>query len=159
VLVHRGINWLLESGGAGTAGRELAGISPHGVVSAAFARTLAASADFQQIQVLDREPAGDDRRRLDAVVRLTVPTWGLVRVRAGQPDLLSGFADVRAEMTIRGTGVVVWAGTEDVTDPERFPLDTFKRDPAFTRAHLLDVLERAGERMASELIYARGAGR
>jgi hypothetical protein len=158
-LVHRGINWLLESDRAETAGRGLAGISPSTAVSVAFAETLAASDQFQEIRMLDREPIGEDRRRVDAIVRLTVPTWGLVRVREGDPDLLSGFADVRAEMTLRGTGVVVWDGTEDVTDPERMPLVSFQRNTEFTRQHLLDVLTRAGERLANELLYARSAGR
>jgi hypothetical protein len=158
-LVHRGINWLLESDRAETTGRDLAGISPRATVSAAFARTLAASDQFQEIRMLDREPVGDERRRLDAIVRLVVPRWGIVRVREGDPDLLSGFADVRAEMTLRGTGVVVWETTEDVTDPERLSLESFEKNTEFTRHHLLDVLTRAGERLANELLYARSAGR
>jgi hypothetical protein len=158
-LVHRGINWLLEFDRTETAGRDLAGISPKAAVSIAFAQALAASDQFQEIQMLDREPVGEDRRRVDAIVRLTVPTWGIVRVREGDPDLLSGFADARAEMMIRGTGVVVWQNTEDVTDPERLPLDAFKKDTEFTRHHLLDVLTRAGQRLANELLYARSAGR
>ena len=158
-LVHRGINWLLESDQAETTGRNLAGISPNAAVSIAFAETLAASEQFREIQMLEREPVGDDRRRLDAIVRVTVPTWGIVRVREGDPDLVSGFADVRAEMMIRGTGVVVWQKSEDVTDPERFPLATLKKDPEFARHHLLDVLTRAGQRLANELVYARSAGR
>ena len=158
-LVHRGINRLLESDRSETAGRDLAGISPNAAVSAAFAQALAESEQFKEIQMLDREPVGEDRRRLDAIVRLTVPTWGIVRVREGDPDLLSGFADVRAEMTLRGAGVVVWDSTEDVTDPERLPLDSFKKNTEFTRQRLLDVLARAGERLANELLYARTAGR
>jgi len=159
VLVHKGINWFLESDRSETAGRDVAGISPTAAVSIAFAQALAASEQFQEIRMLEREPVGEDRRRLDAIVRLAVPAWGIVRVREGDPDLLSGFADVRAEMVIRGTGVVVWENTEDVTDPERLPLQTFKQDPEFTRQHLLDVLTRAGQRLANELVYARSAGR
>jgi hypothetical protein len=159
VLVHQGINWLLQSDRAETTGRKLAGISPGATVGDAFAGSLAASDQFQEIRLLDREPVGEDRRRADAIVRLTVPTWGIVRVREGDPDLLSGFADVRAEMTLRGTGVVVWDNVQDVTDPERLPLDSFRKNTEFTRQHLLDVLTRAGERLASELLYARSAGR
>ena len=158
-LLHQGINWLLASDHAERAGRNLAGISPTAAVSIAFAETLAASEQFREIQMLEREPVGDDRRRLDAIVRLTVPAWGIVRVREGDPDLVSGFADVRAEMMLRGTGVVAWQSTEDVTDPERFPLASLKKDPEFTRHHLLDVLTRAGQRLANELMYARSAGR
>ena len=109
--------------------------------------------------MLEAEPIGDERRRVDAIVRLTVPTWGIVRVRGEEPPLVSGFADVRAEMTVRGTGVVVWEDTEDVTDPERLPLRSFEKNPEFTREHLLDVLTRAGERLANEVLYARSAGR
>jgi hypothetical protein len=159
VLLHKGINWLLESDRADTAGRDLAGISPKAAVSIAFAQTLAASEQFQEIRMPGREPVGEDRRRVDAIVRLAVPAWGIVRIREGDPDLLSGFADVRAEMVIRGTGVVVWEKAEDVTDPERLPLESFKKDSEFTRHHLLDVLTRAGERLANELLYARSAGR
>jgi len=88
-----------------------------------------------------------------------VPAWGLVRVREGEPDLLSAFADVRAQMVLRGTGVVVWEDNEDVTNPERLPLEAFTKDREFTRHELTEVLERAGQRLASELLYARGAGR
>jgi hypothetical protein len=45
---------------------------------------------------------------------------------------------------------VVWAYEEDVTHPERFSL------PALTSELLNDVLERAGRRVANELVYARG---
>ena len=158
-LLHKGINWLLESDSTEAAGRDLAGISPKAAVSIAFAQALAASEQFQEIRMLEREPVGEDRRRVDAIVRLSVPAWGIVRVREGDPDLLSGFADVRAEMVIRGTGVVVWEKAEDVTDPERLPLESFRKDSEFTRHHLLDVLTRAGERLANELVYARSAGR
>ena len=88
-----------------------------------------------------------------------MPAWGLVRVREGEPDLHSAFADVHAELVLRGTGVVVWKSTEDVTDLERVPLATFTADRKFTRQQLIDVLERAGQRLASELLYARSAGR
>ena len=112
-----------------------------------------------QVRTLEREPVGEDRRRTDAIVRVTVPAWGLVRVREGEPDLLSAFADVRAQMVLRGTGVVVWENNEDVTNPERLPLAAFTKDREFTRHELTEVLERAGQRLASELLYARGAGR
>jgi hypothetical protein len=158
-LVHRGINWLLEVDRVGAAGRDLAGISPGAAVSMAFAQRLAESGHFQEVRMLQSEPVGEERRRVDAIVRLTVPTWGIVRVRQGEPDLLSGFADARAELTVRGTGVVVWEDSEDVTDPERLPLASFEKNAEFTRQHLLDVLTRAGERLANELLYARSAGR
>jgi hypothetical protein len=90
---------------------------------------------------------------------LTVPAWGLVRVREGDPDLLSAYADVRAEMVALETGTVLWKNDEDVTDPERLPLKSFTADRQLTRQRLLDVLQRAGRRMASELLYARSAGR
>jgi hypothetical protein len=54
---------------------------------------------------------------------------------------------------------VVWADSEDVTHPERLPLKSFTSDREFTRQQLLDVLDRAGQRLASELLYARGAER
>jgi hypothetical protein len=158
-LVHRGINFLFGPDSSGTTSKAVAGISPKAAVSMAFAQTLAASELFQEIQMLEREPVGEDRRRLDAIVRLTVPEWGLVRVQAGEPDLMSGYADVRAELVLRSSGLVVWKNAEDVTDPERLPLKSFKDDPEFTRHHVLDVLTRAGQRLANELVYARSAGR
>ena len=158
-LVHQGINWLLDTDQSSATGRHVSGISPTAAVSIAFAETLAASDRFAEIQMPEREPVGEERRRLDAIVRVTVPEWGLVRVRAGEPDLHSGFADVRAELVSRGSGVVLWETRQDVTDPERLPLASFKKDPEFTRQHLLDVLTRAGQRLANELLYAQGAAR
>jgi hypothetical protein len=158
-LVHWGISWWVETDQAAAAAPHVQGVSPRSVVAEAFARTLRATGRFENVSTLDREPVGEERRRTDAIVRLTVPAWGLVRVRGGEPDLLSGFADVHAQMTLGGTGVVVWDNTEDVTHPERLPLDSFKRDREFTRQELLEVLELAGQRLANEFLYARSAGR
>jgi len=158
-LVHQGINWALGFDQTVTIARSVDGISPRTVVAAAMARRLRASGWFEEIRTLEREQSIEDRRRDDAVVRVMVPTWGLVRVRDGDPDLLAGFADVRAHMAQPGTGIVVWEGSEDVTSPEQFPVGAFMKDPDFARQEMVDVLERAGQRLASELMYARRAGR
>jgi hypothetical protein len=157
--VHRGMNWLLESDKSSEARVDLGDLTPRSFVAGAFVRALEASGRFDEIQAYGREPLGDDRRRADAIVRLTVPTWGLVRIQEGEPDLVSAFADVRAEMVAPGSGVTIWAANEDVTDAERLPMRAFSGDREFTRQQLIVVLERAGQRLASELVYARGAGR
>ena len=158
-LIHRGINWALGIDRAATAASSLQGVSPRSVVADAMARTLEASGRFDEVRTLEREPIGEDRRRADAIVRVSVPAWGLVRVREGESGLLSGFADVRGQMTMRGTGVVLWEDSQDVTNPEQIPVDTFLRDRDFARQEMTDVLERAGQRLANELLYARSAGR
>jgi hypothetical protein len=157
-LVHRGINWLLELDRTKDAKVDLGDLTPRSAVAAAFARALEDSRRFDEIRAYGREPVGDERKRADAIVRITVPAWGLVRVQAGEPELVSAFADVRAEMVVPGAGVTLWSSNEDVTDAERLPLSTFTKDREFTRAQLLAVLERAGQRLASELLYAGGAG-
>jgi hypothetical protein len=141
---------------AGTMPRD---VTPGTVVTDAFARALQASGPFNQIVGMDREPVGDERRLADAIVRLTVPSWGLMRVREGEADVVASFADVRAQMVLRETGVIVWEHEEDVTHPGRLSLEAFKRDRGLTRQELVDVLERAGRRLASELIYARDGAR
>ena len=158
-LVHRGINWLLEIDRTSDAKVDLGDVAPRTVVTAAFVRALEASGRFAEIRTYGREPVGDDRRRADAIVRITVPTWGLVRVREGEPDMVSAFADVRAEVVVPASGVTLWTDSEDVTDAERLPLKSFTKDREFTRQQLLGVLERAGQRLASELLYVRGADR
>jgi hypothetical protein len=158
-LVHEGINWLLQVDRKSDAAVDLGAAAPRSLVSAAFVKSLDTSGRFGEILAYGREPRGEDRRRADAIVRITVPTWGLIRVQEGDPDLLSAFADVRAEMVEPATGVVVWADSEDVTHPERLPLKSFTSDREFTRQQLLDVLDRAGQRLASELLYSRGAER
>jgi hypothetical protein len=158
-LVHRGINWLLAFDIETDTAPKAADVSPRSVVAEAFARTLLGSTEFDEIRVAGREPTGEDRRRLDAIIRLMVPAWGLVRVRDGEPAMVSAFADARAQMVVRTTGVVIWETTEDVTDPERLPLSAFTGDREFTRQQLVEVLERAGQRLANELVYARMAGR
>ena len=134
-------------------------VSPRAIVADAFARRLAESGQFQEVRMIDRELVGEERRGVDAFVRLTVPTWGILRVRDGNPDLLSGFADVRAQMVVASTGTVVWEHAEDVTHADRLPLTTFTGDTAFARGELVEVLTRAGQRLASEFLYARGAAR
>jgi hypothetical protein len=157
-LAHRGINWLLQLNRKSDVSEGLGDIRPREVVAAAFASTLRASGHYDQIDTLTAEPIGDDRRSADAIVRLAVPAWGLVRVRESDPDLHSAFADARAELVVPSTGVVVWERTEDVTDLQRLPLATFTADHKYTRQQLMEVLERAGQRLASELLYARSAG-
>lgn len=158
-LAHQGINRALGADRAATAAPSIDGISPRSVVAGAMARTLEASGWFDEVRALEREPTGEDRRRADAIVRVSVPAWGLVRVREGEPGLLSSFADVRGQMAVRGTGVVVWEDSQDVTNPEQLPADAFLRDRTLARQEMTDVLERAGQRLANELLYARGAGR
>ena len=158
-LVHRGINWLLELDRTSDAKVDLGDITPRSFMAGAFVRALEASGRFEEIRAYGREPVGDERRRADAIVRITVPAWGLVRVKDGDPELLSAFADTRVEMVAPGSGVTLWSLAEDVTDVERLPLSAYTRDREFARQQLIAVLERAGRRTASELLYASGAGR
>ena len=158
-LVHRGINWLLNAEKETTVARIVNDVSPRTVVASAMAQKLQESGWFDEVRTLEAEPTGADRRRDDALVRVTVPAWGLVRVRDGDPDLVSSFADVRAEMTAPGTGVVLWEKREDVTAAAQVPLGSFTDNRDFARQEIVDVLERAGQRLASELLYARSAGR
>lgn len=152
--VYWGISWLLDS--ARASDTIPPGVTPGAVVADAFARTMLASGGpFDQIVAMDSEPVGEARRNAEAIVRLSVPSWGLVRVREGRPSLVAAFADVRAEIVLRETGVVVWHHEEDVTHPEELPLDALTGDRALAHDQLTGVLERAGRRLASELIYAR----
>lgn len=153
-VLRWGITWLMEDRASKSAPRE---VSPAGVVANVFAQTVLASGGGPaQIVVTDREPLGDARREADAIVRVSVPAWGVVRVQDGKPPLVGAFADVRAEMVLRETGVVVWKHEEDVTHPERLPEDAFKADRVAARERLTEVLERAGRRMGNELVYALG---
>ena len=157
--IQAGVDWLTEEGRASSVAPHVQDVSPGSVIAEAFARTLVESGRFDQVRALTREPVGDERRQTDALVRLTVPAWGLVRIREGSPDLLAAYVDVHVQMTVRPTGAVVWEHDEDVTHPERIPLETFKRDAALARQGLLDVLERAGQRLANEYLYARTGAR
>jgi hypothetical protein len=80
-------------------------------------------------------------------------------VQQDDPDLAAGFADVRAQMTVAGSRVVLWNANEDVTQPEPAPLALFLRDRTFARDAVLVVLERVGQRLANELLYVRSVRR
>ena len=157
-LVHEGINQLIALDDKAVAGSDLEQINPRSVVGDTLTRRLEASGQFAEIRALPREPIGEDRRRADAFIRVSVSRWGLVRVREGDPTLVSAFTDVHAQMVMRETGMVVWELREDVTHPERLPLKTFISQRELARTMLLEVLERAGHRLGSELLYAKGAG-
>jgi hypothetical protein len=132
---------------------------PPNVVAGAFARALVATGWTREVRMLEREPVGAERSGADAVVRLSVPSWGLLRVRQGKPDLLAAFADVRAQVVTLETGAVLWEHQEDVTHPDRLPLRAFSRDREFARQAMTEVLERAGRRLASEYLYTQSVGR
>jgi hypothetical protein len=154
-LVQRGIDWLAADGRSSSDARQVRGITPGTVVADAFTRALVSSGRFDQVRTVEREPLGDERRDTDALVRVIVPTWGLVRVREGSPEMMAAYADVRAQIVVRPTSIVVWEHDEDVTHGERLPLQAFTGDTALARQAFLDVLERAGQRLANELLYAR----
>jgi hypothetical protein len=154
--VYWGVSWLMESSRSSSA--VPADVTPAIVVADAFAQALRGRGAFDVIATVEREPVGDSRRDADAIVRLTVPAWGLVDVREGDPRQVSAFADVRAQIVLRETGVVVWEHDEDVTHPERLSLQTLTGDRELRREQLVAVLERAGRRLASELLYARSGG-
>jgi hypothetical protein len=157
--VQRGIDWLTDEGRSAGAALGVGGTSAGAAVADAFARTLLASGRFDQIQRLEREPTGEDRQQIDALVRVTVPALGVVLVREGKPDMMAAYADARAQVVVRPTGVVVWEHEEDVTHAERLPLQAFTGDGELARQELKEVLERAGQRLANEFLYARSAGR
>src|SRR5262249_60254465 len=121
-------------GRGGTEGGEVerGDVRPGAGAAAALVRALESSGRFDEIRPYAREPIGEDRRRADAIVRVTVPRWGLVRVREGEPDLVSAFADARLEMVAPGSGVTLWSAAEDVTDAERLPMRAFTGDRDFT---------------------------
>ena len=156
-VVHWGVSRLNEAKGKDSTAPHVQDLAPRAVVADAFARTLLASG-LQQVTLLDREPVGADRHGADVIVRLAVPTWGLLRVREGKPALVSGFADVRAQVVAPETGAILWEHEEDITHPDRVPLETFSRDRDFARQEMTDLLERAGRRLASEYLYARRPG-
>jgi len=151
--VYQGLTSLIESGrAAGTAPKD---VTPGTVVAGVLAKNLRLTGPFDQVVTMEREPVGDARQDTDAIVRLAVPNWGLVRVREGQPALVAAFADVRAQLVARETGVVLWEHEQDVTHPDRRSLDVLTKDRALTRDSLIEVLERAGRRLANELVYAQ----
>ena len=158
VLVQRGVDWLFDEGRS-AADRHARGVAPGAVVAEAFTRTLLTSKQFDQVRTLGREPLGEERREIDALVRIIVPAWGLVRVREGAPEMMAAFADTRAQVVVAPTSAVIWEHAEDVTHGERLPLQTYTGDSELTRQVLMDVLERAGQRLANELLYAQGAAR
>ena len=155
-LVQRGIDWLAADGRSSDT-RSARDITPGTVVAEAFTRALVTSGQFDQVRTVAREPVGEERRDMDALVRVIVPSWGLVRVREGTPELMAAYADVRAQIVVRPTSTVIWEHDEDITHGERLPLQTFSSDSAVARQAFLEVLERAGQRLASELLYVRSA--
>jgi hypothetical protein len=157
--VYWGVNTLSEEERRASTAPHVQGLVPHAVVAETFAQALVASGRFREIRTLDREPVGAERRAADVIVRLAVPSWGLLRVREGKPDSVAAFADVRVQVVVPETGAILWEHEEDVTHPERLPLQTFSKDRQFTRQGMVDVLERAGRRQASEYLYTRGASR
>jgi hypothetical protein len=158
-VVQWGANRISEAERQASTAPHVQDLAPPNVVAGAFARALVASGRIREVRALDREPVGPERSGADLVLRLSVPSWGLLRVRHGTPDLLAAFADVRAQVVTLETGAVLWEHQEDVTHPDRLPLRAFSRDREFARQAMTEVLERAGRRLASEYLYTQSVGR
>ena len=159
-LVHSAINSLRDVDRGADTLRNVEGITPGPIVARAMARALESTGEFAEVRALEQQPGdagapGDDA----VVVWVIVSAWGITQVRQDDPDLVAGFADVRAQMTMKGTGVVLWNDNEDVTQSEPAPLALFQRDRTFARDAVLEVLERVGQRLASELLYAKSVSR
>ena len=158
-LVHRGINSVLKVDQQVAAARGIHDVTPGQVITDAMARRLRAAGAFEDVRVLTSEPVGDDRDRDAAMVRVTVTAWGLVRVRGSDPDVYSGFSDIAGSLSVPREGVVRWEHREDVTGADQIPFESLRTNPQLAREQVIEVLDRAGERLATELLYARGAGR
>jgi hypothetical protein len=158
-LVHRGINSVLKVDQQAALNRALDDVAPADIVVEAMARRLRAAGSFDDVRTPHGEPVGDERRAGEAVIRVTVTAWGVVRVRGGDPDLFSSFSDVAATAALPGTGAIAWEHQEDVTGTDRLPPASFRKDARVAREQIRGALERAGERLAAELLYARGAAR
>ena len=157
-LVHRGINSVLKVDQQAALAQSVDDVAPGDIVVSAMARRLRAAGSFHDVRTPRSEPVGDDRQAGEAVVRVTVTAWGVVRVRDGDDALVSSFSDIAATAAVPGTGVVLWQHQEDATGADQMPSASFKKDARVAREQIRDVLERAGERLAAELLYARGAG-
>jgi len=157
-LVHRGVNSVRVHDQEIIVAESVRDVAAGRVIAEAMAQRLRASSSLDEVSVLTSEQNGAGHQTGGAIVRLTVTSWGLDRVRQ-DPDLFSSFADVTGLLAVSGTGVALWEHHEDVTGPDLIPFDAFRWDPTFTREQILNVLARAGERFAAEFLYARGANR
>jgi hypothetical protein len=156
-LVHRGVNSALSRDHEIMVAGSVYDVAAGQVVAEAMAGRLRASRSLDEVRVLASEPI-DTNRPEDALVRLTVTSWGLVRVR-DDPELFSSFSDVTGFLGVSGSGVVLWEHREDATGPDQIPFEALRWNPPLTRKEVVTALERAGERLAAELLYARGAAR
>jgi len=155
-LVHRGVSSGLARDHEIMVAGSVYDVAAGQVVAEAMAGQLRASGFLDEVRVVASEPIDTANRPKEALVRLTVTSWGLVRVR-DDPDLFSSFSDVTGFLGVPGTGVVLWEHREDVTGPDQIQFEAFRRNPPLTRREVVKTLQRAGERLAAELLYARGA--
>ena len=107
-LAHRGINWLLQLNRKSDVSAGLGDVSPREMVATAFASTLRASGQYDEITTLTAEPSGDDRRsaaRDRTARRAGVGPDARARGRTRPSLRVRG----RARRTgLAGAGVVVW---------------------------------------------------
>ena len=129
-------------------------LSPRAVTVDTFAQALRSGGRFE-IEVLESEPAKEQRRRFDAVVLLRFPEWGFQSLRANDPSL-AAFVAVDARMVVTGRSDRLWEQKDTVFGHGRQTLDELAADPELVRGELRDALETAGRRLAVELLYPRG---
>jgi hypothetical protein len=156
--VHSGITADKDRAHAAAVAPHVGGLAPPTILAASMLGALRASGAFTAVELLEQSPPAPDRSRFDGVLVVRLPAWGLVVV-SDNPDRVSAFVELAVQMTPAEGGPTIWEESHTALGRERLPLETFKGDASLTRQELTATLETAGQRLAYELLYPRGAPR
>jgi hypothetical protein len=131
----------------------LTGFSPASPLRDAFVGALKGGGRIE-VDVVESERLlqGQDH---DAIIRLTIKDWGVRLPSRAISDKLAAFAEIEARMTRGRSQEVLWDEHEVSLGNGRHELAAYRQDAVLLRGELTEMLQGAGYRLATLLIYPR----
>lgn len=148
-------NAQLDRSAAEALSPHLGGFSSRSELAGILARALKESARFSEVQMLDQEPTAAEARKYDAVLTIRIVNWGLRAPAPTESARLAAFAELQIRMVRVSNSETLWEEQDTVVGQGRYGLATYQQDRNLLRQELQDTIEKAGYRVATQLLYPK----
>lgn len=148
-------NEALDSSAAEALSPHLGGFSSRSELRGILAKTLKESVRFSEVQMLDQKLPAAEARKYDAVLTVRIMRWGLRAPAPTESEALAAFAEIQAQMMRVENGETLWEERDTVVGQGRHGLAAYQQDRNLLRQELQDMIEKAGYRVAMQLLYPK----